>query len=654
MGLFQNLLETYDKCSYIIGIAATDSDGNSSDKKMLLPIFHMTFKSAICVEIDGQGKFISAERDDKETTIVIPCTENSGGRSSGIAAHPLCDQIDYVGGISDEKTSAYLTGLGEWKDNIPELNAIYNYVSSQTLISDISSLFKDNEYDKDKGKIINEDKVRKLGVRFIVRNNGERVKVWESVDLQNAWIDFINKNAAADSSVFDYISGENVSAIATQHPKNINSMTGNAKLLSCNEQKQDSDCYIVFKGRFTTQNDAVITDYAQSSKMHQMLRWLIANYGYAVDTQVVVTWAVDKDTEVKAKPQDDSFDLFGDMETTKTSADLILEAKTQVYGDYAAKLNNLLRGMGKADSLKKHARKICIAVFDAATTGRMGLVFYRELAENEYLESIADWHNDTSYYLSSWKKDGKDEKGKDKKTLIHYIGAPSYDDIIFAVYGKGRGDKGYDTLKKKIRKQLLECMFGSFNFPKSMVEMAASRVSNPMSFDVDWKKEENKSFYNENDWTRAIGISCALVRKYFKQQKEEIALELDTKRTDRDYLFGRLLSVADRLESKALYKAEVKRPTNAVKLMSAFQFKPFSTWGLIFNQLIPYKTQLNGAWYYQNVIDEIMTLFQNNDFENNAPLSPLYLLGYSAQNRAFMKHNDNENTEGTDYVNTEE
>lgn len=655
MGLFQNLLETYEKCADAIGIVQTDADGNVNEKKTLLPICHMTFKSEICVTLNKDGSFISASRDGKEITIIIPCTEKSSGRSSGIEAHPLCDQLDYVGGINVSKTENYLSGLSSWKGSIAELNAIYNYVSGKTMINDLinSSVFKDSEYqtqkkEKTKRQLDNE-KVRKIGVRFTLQTDDNRINVWESIDLRNAWIRHINNGVPCSGSFFDYLSGEIVGKIAAQHPKNINSLTGNAKLISCNESKQDSEGIIVFKGRFAKQDDAVIIDYVQSQKMHQMLRWLIANYGYAVDSQVIVTWGVDSDTEVKAKAQNNSYDLFGDMETVKTDADILSEVSSQIYADYASKLKDLLQGYGNANNMKQHSRNICIAVFDAATTGRMALVFYQELQENEYLESIFNWHNDTSYFLTTWKKD-KDEKGKDKNTLIHYIGAPSYDEILFAVYGKSHGDKAYDILKKKTRKQLLECMFGNFAFPKSMIEMAANRASQPMTF------TDSNGKFSENDWKRAISVTCALARKYYKQQKEEIQLELDINRADRDYLYGRLLSVADKLERTALYKSEKQdtRATNATRLMSAFQVKPYSTWGQLYNQLIPYKNQLNGAGYYQSLIDSIMVLFHNGAYEDNSPLSPLYLLGYSAQNRALSQNNKNEKMEETDNGEIEE
>lgn len=640
MGLFQNLLETYEKCSEIIGVVQTDADGNVNEKKTLLPIFHMTFKSEICVIIDNHGNFISATRDKKENTIIIPCTEKSSGRASGPAAHPLCDQLDYVGGLNADKTKLYLEGLSCWKSDNELLNSIYSYVKREMMISDLlmEGIFKDNEFEGDDDgnieKPLDYEKIRKIGVRFAVNINGITDNVWENWQLRNAWINHINTNVPEEDITFDYLNGENVNRIANQHPKNINSFTGNAKLLSCNDTSG-----FTFRGRFTKQDDAVIVDYEQSQKMHQMLRWIIANYGYTVDSQVIISWAVDSDTAVREKAYDNSFNLFNEMEETKTQADLISYANSRLYADYASKMKNLLKGYGNAYNIKEHSRKICVAGFDAATTGRMGLVFYRELMENEYLENIMNWHIETSYYLTAWINEKK-ENGKDKSVPVEYIGAPSFDDIIFAVYGKSHGDKSYDLVKKKTRKHLLECMFGNYTLPSSMVEMAANRASNPMSF-----SDQNGKF-SKNDWLKSVNISCALIRKYYKQKKEEIKLELDEKRTDRDYLFGRLLSIADNMESYALYKSGNNRPTNAVKLMHAFQIKPYSTWGQLYTMLIPYKNQLGSAGFYQSLIDNVMVLFEEGDYENNSPLSPLYLLGYSAQNRKlFQSKTTNNNTE---------
>jgi CRISPR-associated protein Csd1 len=644
MGLFQNLLETYELSENAIGIAGSVKDGVIDEKKTLLPIFHTTFKSTICVNLAQHGKFLSATRDKKEITIIIPCTEGSSGRTTNVEAHPLCDQLDYLGGINKAKTKKYLSELKNWKGQNPSLNAIHTYISGQTIVEDLegSAIFKDNEYQEQTDTPLHNrldyEKIRKLGVRFTVQTGDGFINVWESEELRDSWKEYVLGSKSFTKSLFDYISGLDVGKIATQHPKNINSTTGNAKLLSCNDKTE-----FTFRGRFAKQDDAIIIDYENSQKVHQMLRWLISNYGYNVDSQVIVAWAVDDNKEVKEKLYDNSYILFEDTQADiQTEGERLEELKGQVYADYAVKLRSVLQGYRNANVLKQHARKICIAAFDSATTGRMGLVFYQELSEDEYLGKIVQWHEDTSYFQTAWKEP-TDDTVELKSSRVEYIGAPSYDEIIFAVYGKDRGDKSYTTLKKKTRKQLLECMFGNFAFPKNLVEMAANRASHPMGF-----MDKNGKF-SENDWRKSVNISCALIRKYYKKETEEIPLELEKERTDRDYLFGRLLAVADKLERTALYKAEKQdtRTTNALKLMSAFQVKPYSTWGQLYNQLIPYRNQLFGAGYYQSLIDEIMVLFKSGDFESNTPLSPLYLLGYSAQNRALLKKDKTKQSEET-------
>ncbi len=52
---------------------------------------------------------------------------------------------------------------------------------------------------------------------------------------------------------------------------------------------------------------------------------------------------------------------------------------------------------------------------------------------------------------------------------------------------------------------------------------------------------------------KCLGIACALVRGSRKEEQDEMSLE--EQRTTRDYLFGRLLAIAERIEQSALYVA---------------------------------------------------------------------------------------------------
>ena len=111
-------------------------------------------------------------------------------------------------------------------------------------------------------------------------------------------------------------------------------------------------------------------------------------------------------------------------------------------------------------------------------------------------------------------------------------------------------------------------------------------------------------------------------------------LSKDEQKT-KDIVFGRLLALADYFERGVLLKQQVDRPTNAVKLMSNFIAKPYSTWGALWKQLIPYLKTMNGAEWFQSGIDDVMALFEEGDFEDNKTLSPLFLLGYSSQRRSL-------------------
>ena len=138
-------------------------------------------------------------------------------------------------------------------------------------------------------------------------------------------------------------------------------------------------------------------------------------------------------------------------------------------------------------------------------------------------------------------------------------------------------------------------------------------------------------------------------------------MSLDVKCSKRDYLYGRLLALADRVEYRTYYKdddkkgkedkssaedksSESKRQTNAKRYMSAFSQHPFRTWKILEEKLEPYWTQLRTRerLYYQNIMDEIFELFDRKDFENDNALSGVYLIGFHNQSYALRKGSKDE------------
>lgn len=120
-------------------------------------------------------------------------------------------------------------------------------------------------------------------------------------------------------------------------------------------------------------------------------------------------------------------------------------------------------------------------------------------------------------------------------------------------------------------------------------------------------------------------------------------MALNTESQDRNYLYGRLLAIADRVEYRTFEKDEV-RETNAKRFMNAFSQQPFRTWKVIEERLGPYfvKLSLPERLRYEHMIEDVSWKFQEGDFEKNDALNGLYLLGYHNQSYAFRNYAEEE------------
>ena len=122
-------------------------------------------------------------------------------------------------------------------------------------------------------------------------------------------------------------------------------------------------------------------------------------------------------------------------------------------------------------------------------------------------------------------------------------------------------------------------------------------------------------------------------------------MALEPNRTTRDYLYGRLLAIAEHMENRALYISGEKRDTSAAKLMQRFADRPYSTWRTIELSLAPYKTRLRAqrsAFLNEmdKQLDEVISTFQGQDFTDERRLSGEFLLGYHCQRQALWNRPD--------------
>ena len=113
-------------------------------------------------------------------------------------------------------------------------------------------------------------------------------------------------------------------------------------------------------------------------------------------------------------------------------------------------------------------------------------------------------------------------------------------------------------------------------------------------------------------------------------------MALDKKNTSRDYLYGRLLAVAEHIEYIALKEADENRSTTAERMMQHFANRPCSSWRNIELALQPYLQRLRNSRpgflvNRQKELDAILCSFENNEFTSEKPLSGEFLLGFHCQ-----------------------
>ena len=103
----------------------------------------------------------------------------------------------------------------------------------------------------------------------------------------------------------------------------------------------------------------------------------------------------------------------------------------------------------------------------------------------------------------------------------------------------------------------------------------------------------------------------------------------DPGETDRSYLYGCLLAIADKAENDTYDEADRgKRVTNARRYWANFSQRPYQTWQNIEERLRPYLERHPYRIQIEKWIEEIIDRFSPATFRDNRRLDPIYLLGY--------------------------
>jgi len=654
------LYETYEQ--------AQDLELAVDEKPM--PICHTLQNAHINIVLDGNGQFLSAKVLNK-TQIFLPSTERSAGRSSGEAAHPLADKIQYVaadydayGGKKSAYFDSYALQLNDWcvsHDTHPHIQAVNKYVSkgnvvrdliqagvchvddsSNTLLSQWPATDDDDQATPEIFKTLPKTKgLTEQGdalVCWSVHQAGdEQFDTWKNEEIQNAWISYDSKYSGDTSMCF--ITGDEV-RLSTNHPKKIRHTGDQAKLVSAN----DTSGY-TYRGRFADSGNCANISFSVTQKAHNALRWLIGsrNHAFRNDDQVILSWAVSgKPTpplhldfaSVLDEPL--RFNTSVDNTLDRSEADPEIDVTTGLGQQFAVKLKKYMLGYAQSFS-ETPMESVVVMSIDSAVPGRMAVTYYRDFFAKDYIDLLTAWHEQFAW-PQRVIREMINAKGKSIKTTVWVPAAPTPRTILDACYGNIV--KSNEALKKQVATRILPCIVERAPLPEDFLKLAIRRASNPNSGE-HW------------EWERNVGVACALYRGFhhpdrqpIESRRREFTMALDEDVTSRDYLFGRLLAIAERIEEQALYLSKVNRPTTSQRLMQRFADRPSSTWLTIFKQLDPYMRQLrtSRAGFLVNrekEIDSIVDAFQPDDFTSDKALSGEFLLGFHCQRLELRRASKN-------------
>lgn len=606
MGWMKILYDTYDRNLNLVADYTADFP--------LCPVAHMDATAQIEITIDEDGNFIraTAVTDKKNSEIFIPVSEESAGRSSGISPHALYDNLTYVAGDYEyfaveekdalsgrERFHEYVKLLKEWADSEyshPHIKVICRYIERKCMIKDLVDagvIYLDA-----KGKFSNEKisgkSYEKCIVRFIVQDGIEPDKCWQDKELIQLYQKYyVEKKKGKESEDICYMTGEK-NFVSSNHPKGILPSSPGAKLISANDATD-----FTFRGRFLKGQEAYAVGFESTQKAHNALRWLAKMQGYTIgstDKRTYLCWNADG----KKVPEPDSLFNYEEDEADKN-----LPKSFQKYRD---KLRSVINGY--VDSFDE-SDGVTVMAMEAATTGRLSIVYYNELNAKDFLERVRYW-NESCCWSFIWF----DTQGKPR----HAVQTPSIRGIVNYAFGvqQDKYMKTSDKLMIMQYQRLFHCIVDKQQIPKDFVEAIFQKSNHFIS-------------YSKSHRDRLLSTACALISKYYKDYYGgEVNMELDRNLNDRSYLYGRLLAVYEQVERRT-YDYEETREPNAIRYQTAFSQHPATVRKVIEEQLLPYFSRLSvrDRTFYRNEIEEISNKIPMENM--NQHLEYMYLVGYWAE-----------------------
>ena len=601
----------------LYSVYETQCEREFDGEEGITPIYYSKVNADIEITVNENGdlvnaRFLVAKSKNKEliddVATYYPITDESAGRSgSKPIPHPFMDQFKYLAGdyspnedgkkpYYEKAFKKYIQNLKDWCESDyshPSIEAVYKYLSKETLHQDLLRICG--------GQFIS-SKIEKSFVRFIVNYSdfSHEPRTWKDEQLRECHLKYISSQESNDALC--YATGK-ILPITYNHPK----IEGNSKIISAND-----DINFTFRGRFADKYEAFAVSVDFTQKMHNALKWLIGRQKITLGSITVVVWTsiLQQQREIEnitynelCNNEEDDFSMeFLDEEIPIDTG--------KAYAEYLEK-----RIYGIKDDFKPNS-KIMMLGLEASSNGRMSISLYQEVSSSDFLQSVLNWHADTGFQIYDGKSHSYKVISRSAYTIICHAYATEINGKI--CFTNKENKKCGDLILR-----LLPCITQGRKLPIDIVRAICKKASNPLAYD-----EKNKNH------RKVLETACGLIRKSNIDRKEGVmTMSYDPNETDRSYLYGCLLAIADAAERSTYEKSESDRVTNARRYWSAFAQRPWTTWEIIEGKLRPYLDKSNEygrrtGLRYEKMLNEIMNKLSISEYGNDSALSPNYLLGY--------------------------
>ena len=450
-------------------------------------------------------------------------------------------------------------------------------------------------------------------------NNGKYLKVDTFHNLHEEFIRYIDEISKLNGNQGTCnISGNN-EIITDKH----RGLKGMSKIISAKTLKKEN-----YFGRFNKIEDIIRVGRKSSEKIHLMLKFLLenknSNIKLAGELYLVNWFSGDIKNSIEFDLTDNETDDDDYMEDDKQSP---VSEKNQLIN------KAFTRGAKKLNSKDEYY----LMLIDKSNDGRISIRYYKEMPNSQLVCNLDAWQKKCIWEKKNFKKN------------LYYPWVPTLKKILLAAYGiekdgelitrdKGKKENKEGFSKAQFQKLVIALLEGR-SVPSNIKNALAQNIRNRQRYDKTW-----------ND---VLTVSLAIFSEGKKEDNEMREKDCQT----RSYLFGRLLSVYDKLENDVLWDKNKKqgsdkwsdiRATNAERYWNAFANKPDTTMGMLERSTkycVEYMKS-NGLSGFLKKIEEakgeILELLDTRKYKINTQLDNDFIFGYYAQRKEFFTKKEKE------------